>query len=107
MHAKDMTDLEGRCFGIIALVAQHYGVTVGKMCSKRRYEPLATARQVAMFLCRKEGATESMVGHWFNRDHSTVNHAYHKIRHKVFEDEQLRSSLIDIDAQLTEGKWDT
>ena len=64
------------------VVAEHYRVTVSDMLSKRRSRTVVLPRHVAIFLA-KEMTNYSLpeIGKAFgNRDHTTVLHAYRKIR---------------------------
>jgi hypothetical protein len=63
------------------VVAHEFGTTAHDLCNGGRTEPLATARRVAMALCRKlTPASTTLVGASFNgRDHGTVLHAERSI----------------------------
>lgn len=65
---------------IIGLVARINGYTVAELLSTDRHQPLASYRQVAMYLCREfTDASYPTIGQAFGRDHSTVIHAHRKI----------------------------
>ncbi len=76
---------------ILALTAEAYGVTVTDLESPSRRQPLARARQIAMYLCRdltdlslpKIGA---LLG---GRDHTTALHGINKIRDMMTTDEEV------------------
>jgi hypothetical protein len=61
---------------ILAAAAEHYGVTIDDIMSRRRLAPIVRARQVSMFLIRN-GTPLSLprIGAIFDRDHTTVLHS--------------------------------
>ncbi len=64
------------------MVAHHYKIKLVELKSQNRSKPIATARQVAMFLMKKYLKDKSLkdIGRAFNKkDHSTVIHAIKKI----------------------------
>ena len=58
-------------------ICQDYGITLEMLLSRRRTEPLATIRQTAMAVARREtGASYPKLARAFNRkDHVCVLHA--------------------------------
>lgn len=66
--------LNGRLADIEKAVARHYGITVPALRSGTRAKAVSWPRQVAMWAMRPY-ASESEIGHWFGKDHSTVHHA--------------------------------
>jgi chromosomal replication initiator protein len=77
-------------------VAQYFDVRISDMRNKRRTRAIAYPRQIAMYLSRD--LTDSSlpeIGGWFGgRDHSTVRHAYEKIRRDM-ESESNAREIID------------
>lgn len=85
------------------VVASHCKVKVEDMLSKKRTNEIATARQIAMYLCRDmiDGASLPQIGECFGgRDHTTVMHAYNKISAKCVEDTKFNSSIEDLKQRI-------
>jgi len=88
--------------GIQKKVANFYNLNIIDLKTKRRNRGLVLARQVAMFLAR-ELTTLSLpeIGQQFgNRDHTTVLHAYNKIKEQCEKDEQLNNILQRITLEI-------
>jgi chromosomal replication initiator protein len=72
-------------------VAEYYKVKVADLLSKRRNRSIARPRQMAMALS-KELTNHSLpeIGdHFGGRDHTTVIHAYRKVKELVLEDNEF------------------
>ena len=90
---------------IKVLVARGYDLPVQVMQRKRRLpERKAECRMVAAFLSDKNtGYSRVDLGHFFNRDHSTITHAVHVIKDRMSVNIPLR---IRIDSfQRTIDQW--
>jgi chromosomal replication initiator protein len=83
---------------ILNAVASFYRTHAEELAGPRRSQQIALARQVAMYLMRKEaGASLSQIGQVLgDRDHTTILHGYEKITRLVEEDDQLRRDLFAI-----------
>lgn len=75
-------------------VCEYYKVKLSDLESNKRPRNIAYPRQIAMYLCR-ELTNDSLpsIGICFNRDHSTVIHAYDKICAEIKTDSSLRDSI--------------
>ena len=85
------------------VVADHYRVTVSDMLSKRRSRTVVLPRHVAIFLA-KEVTNYSLpeIGRAFgNRDHTTVLHAYRKIRETKETNHDLAEDCRNLQRLLT------
>lgn len=85
-------------------VCEFYNVKLSDLNSAKRQKTIATARQVAMYLC-KQLTTKSLpdIGQNFGgRDHSTVIHAVNKIKEKLSVDKMFATD-IDILAKSIEN----
>lgn len=84
------------------LVAESFGVSVEDLISQKRTADLAQARQVAMYMSRiKTGESLQSISHAFNKkDHTTVIHAYKKIKEIMEHDLRIRSYVDNIAAKL-------
>jgi chromosomal replication initiator protein len=85
-------------------VARAFNLTVAEMLSPTRVQPVASARQIAMYLSREVAARRSppvdragflempappsfpRIGIAFARDHSSVMHACRKVRRRLRDD---------------------
>lgn len=84
------------------VVAEYYSVKLDDMTAKIRTKEIATARQVAMYLARElTSSSLPKIGDEFGgRDHTTVLHAYEKIKSAIDSDreidEAVRSSMANL-----------
>lgn len=87
---------------IIKAVSNRYGISLDVLRSKLRTKPVAHARQVAMFICREHTkASLNQIGRKFgNRDHTTVHHAWQKIRDLHETDADVRHDIEELVDQL-------
>jgi chromosomal replication initiator protein len=88
--------------GIIATVAEYYGLDVSDLTGSSRRQPLARQRQVAMYVCREHtGLSLPKIGAAFGgRDHTTVMHAVDKIKGLLLEDKDIYDDVTAITQQL-------
>jgi len=87
---------------ILKSVADFYGVSLGDLLKRSRKKEIVKPRQVAMFLLREETKSSfpeigSKLG---GRDHSTVIHAYEKIKKEEDEDESTKQELTLIKERI-------
>lgn len=80
---------------IKAAVSKATGISVLDMVSERKPDPIALARQIAMYLAKAMTARSlAAIGRSFgNRDHSTVYHAVHKIEAMVAADPSFAARI--------------
>ncbi|HBP00823.1 MAG: Chromosomal replication initiator protein DnaA [Candidatus Moranbacteria bacterium GW2011_GWE1_49_15] len=80
---------------IIEAVAQYFGIDKKDLINKGRKKEIARARQIAMYLMRKElSASYPGIGDLFGgRDHTTALHAYEKINKEIEFDEKLKEDV--------------
>ena len=80
---------------VVAVVAEHYGVTVDQLRSPKRDREIVVPRQIAAYLSREE-TDASLVrigGALGGRDHSTIIHACSKIEREMSYDAELRREV--------------
>lgn len=85
------------------VVANYYNVTVEELKSKRKTQPLATYRQIAMYFCRKLLANETLVsiGKKFGgKDHSTISNGCDRITDKMNDDVTFRQTMVEIENKI-------
>lgn len=87
---------------IINATAQYFKLTVDDLYGSSRSQAVATARQIAMYLCRERTSLSlPKIGQLFgNRDHTTVMYAYKKISDLMKERRSLYNQVSEITAQL-------
>ncbi len=80
---------------IINVVAEHFGVSIDDIVSKKRNKEIALPRQVYMYLCREltDVSLESIGSNVGGRDHSTVMHGVDKIKEDINNDEELKNKI--------------
>ena len=85
------------CDLIQQVVADFYSVSVGDLKAKRRNREISIPRQIAMFLTREmTDMSLTQIGMSFNRDHTTVIHAYEKIGQQRNEDSKLDHTIKEL-----------
>lgn len=79
-------------------VGKFYDVTVKEIKATKRTQDIVLARQVAMFLAREmtDNSLPKIGKEFGGRDHSTVLHAYNKIKNMISQDEGLRIEIETI-----------
>ncbi len=82
---------------ILEVVSNYFNVKTNEIKSKKRNQPITTARQVYMYLAR-EILNESLlnIGKSIDRDHSTVIHGIEKIEEKIKKDKNFENNLISL-----------
>ncbi len=91
---------------VLASVAAHYGLSLSQLTGRNRTQPVARARQIAMYLIRQEvGASLPQIGKALGgRDHSTVKYACDKIPDLLETDADLHQDWLTIREQLFRNK---
>jgi len=84
------------------VVAEYYSVRLDDMSAKIRTREIATARQVAMYLAREfTGGSLPKIGDDFGgRDHTTVLHAYGKIKNALKSDIAVQEAVKILTSRL-------
>lgn len=82
---------------IIQVVAEHFGISIIDILSKKRKADIAYPRQIAMYLCRKcTPEPLSTIGKYMgDRDHTTVIHGAEKIE-KELKEKETTKNIIDV-----------
>jgi chromosomal replication initiator protein len=105
---KDFTIDKNRYFtipNIIKIVAGYYGIKVTDIKSKKRTRDISEPRQIAMFLSREHTKSSlPEIGRQFGgKDHTTVIFSYKKISKLVKENNDLKSSILEIIGLIEKG----
>jgi len=87
---------------IMAVTAEYFGVTLDELCGPVKTKQIASARQIAMYLCRElTDLTLPKIGQTFGgRDHTTVMHAAKKIRLELAERRQTYDHVQELTARI-------
>lgn len=84
------------------VICDYYGLTMDEMDSKRRTRAISYPRQIAMYLTRiMTDLSLPKIGDEFGgRDHSTVIHAYEKIKDELETDLELQVQIENLKSQI-------
>ncbi len=87
---------------IVKATSQFYEIPIDVLQGVSRKQKIATARQVAIYLCREltEESLNSIGFHFSNLHHASVIYAHNKIRQKLKTTPRLRSAIEKIRALL-------
>lgn len=86
------------------VIAAHYGFSPEDLKSGLKHKPLATARQLAMYLCRKmlQEHYKEIGRHFGDKDHSTVMNACKKIGTLIEEDEDFKITVVNLEKKISD-----
>lgn len=84
------------------IVGEHYGLEIKDFKIKKRTRAVAFPRQIAMYLCRElTDYSLPKIGEEFGgRDHTTVIHAYEKIRQDMQKDRSLYQTIESLKRRI-------
>ncbi|MDD5655604.1 MAG: helix-turn-helix domain-containing protein, partial [Candidatus Omnitrophica bacterium] len=86
------------------MVADNFGISLLDIKTRRRNKNIVFPRQVAMYISRE--LTEfslSEIGEFFGgKDHTTVLHAYNKIKEHINRDADLRGKIQKLIKDITQ-----
>ncbi|WP_020669075.1 chromosomal replication initiator protein DnaA [Amycolatopsis nigrescens] len=87
---------------IMGATADFFDVTLDDLCGPGKTKALATARQIAMYLCRElTDMSLPKIGQTFGgRDHTTVMHADKKIRKEMAERRRIYDQVQELTARI-------
>jgi chromosomal replication initiator protein len=94
---------------IITRTASFFDLDFNDLVGAKRAHKIATARQIAMYLCREmTGLSLSSIGEIFGgRDHTTVIHAYQKISNEMAQKREIYNNVTNLSTQLKQGQQQT
>jgi len=104
----DLSAGEGRMVTperILEATAEFYGFSIEELKSKSRRRPLVTARQVGMYLFREltELSYPQIAKIYGGRDHTTVIHAFEKIKALMAERPQIYQDVQSLIQKIKNG----
>ena len=83
------------------IVGQYFDMKIEDFNAKKRNKSIVLPRQIAMFLCRElTDLSLPRIGEEFDRDHTTIMHAYEKISSEMKIDIQLKSILEELKSKM-------
>ena len=84
------------------IVASYFQIPVADLHSKKRSRNIAFPRQIAMYLCREltESSLPSLGLFFGGRDHTTVLHAYDKIKTEKETEDKLAKTITELVARV-------
>ena len=88
---------------VVKAVGKEYNVPIADLLSKRRNQPTAWARQVAVHLCHRISPSTSWsdLGRWFERDRTTVRYAHNLVADIRGQGEDLDHLLRKLEDECT------
>lgn len=99
LHSTAITNLNSSGHeAIIETVAENFGYSREEVLSEKRQQNLVMARQIAMYICRKNlGLSYPIIGRLFGgRDHTTVLHAMKKIDNSMLADKDMNNLVTKL-----------
>ena len=90
---------------IMDAAASYFSISMDDLIGSSRVATIATARQIAMYLCRElTDMSLPKIGNKFGgRDHSTVLHAVRKINEKIGVDRDLFNQVTELTNQIKQS----
>ncbi|AXB46245.1 chromosomal replication initiator protein DnaA [Amycolatopsis albispora] len=87
---------------IMGVTAEFFDVSMDDLCGPGKTKALATARQIAMYLCRElTDMSLPRIGQTFGgRDHTTVMHAAKKIRKEMAERRRIYDQVQELTSRI-------
>ncbi|MCM1399560.1 MAG: chromosomal replication initiator protein DnaA [Clostridium sp.] len=91
---------------IIKTVSEHMNISVDDICSKKRSQDIATARQIVMYLCREYTvlALKSIGNAVGGKDHATVINGIKRVEEKLLVDPSFKATVDTIIKKLNPNK---
>jgi len=89
-----------RIADVVAVIAEHYGLTKAIVVGTQRTEGIAFPRQVGYFICRELGYAWHAIGRGFGKDHSSALHGNQKISQKLQGNPALALEIEDIKTKI-------
>ncbi|MCM8772795.1 MAG: chromosomal replication initiator protein DnaA [Candidatus Omnitrophica bacterium] len=89
---------------ITQVVCEYFGITEEEIKSERRVKNIILPRQIAMYLSREftESSLNSIAFEYGVKDHTTVLHAYRKIKNLIEKDKNLKDVIETLKERINE-----
>ncbi len=87
---------------IMGVIAEYFSITIDDLTGSSRSRATATARQIAMYLCREltDLSLPKIGAEFGNRDHTTVMHAERKIRALMAEKLSTYNQIAELTSRI-------
>jgi chromosomal replication initiator protein len=87
---------------IMEIVCEYFGLTPEELRSKKRVKNIILPRQIAMYLSREltNSSLNSIAIEFSGKDHTTVLHAYKKIKELIEKDKNLKDVIESLKEKL-------
>lgn len=87
-------------------VAEYFHISIGDLRAKTRSRSIARPRQIAMYLIRTlTSHSLPEIGEYFGgRDHTTVLHAFNKMKDEMVEDPKTKQLIFELEDMLKKSK---
>lgn len=87
---------------VLQAVCQRFGLTTQDILGDQRSREVLMARQIAMYLLREKAQLPlQQIGQMFGKNHSTVLHAYNRVRSSLHKDKEITSIIRDLNTILS------
>jgi chromosomal replication initiator protein len=87
---------------IIKVISTQLNVNHNDVIGDRRYKTIVYGRHLSMYYIRKKTKlSEAEIGKYFNRDHSTINHACKVINNYIY----TKDNVVLKDIQILNKKF--
>lgn len=92
------TDIDVTVDMVKHAVCKYFNISVDDLMGESRKKEIATARQLAMYLCSVtvKKITSTAIGKAFERKHSTTLYAINKVESDIKTDEEIKTAVNDI-----------
>ncbi len=90
---------------MLQITADYFGFTVDALKGKSRQRPLVTARQIGMYVMRDQTdlSFPAIAREFGGRDHTTVIHAFEKIKKLMAERQQVYDQVVELTKRFKAG----
>lgn len=90
---------------IIAQTADYFNIALDDLYGPSRAQPIATARQIAMYLCRElTPLSLPKIGQLFGgRDHTTVMYSHRKIEQLIAERRSIFNQVMELTTRIRQS----
>ena len=92
------------CGRIQRIVAAYFNISVDNILSTRRSAELMVPRQIAIYLSSQTTRLSLVqIGRQFERDHTTVIHAIHRVKDRISVDEEFCARVAELRTMVERG----
>ncbi|MDG3009830.1 chromosomal replication initiator protein DnaA [Rhodococcus sp. D2-41] len=99
--APDSSTVEITAATIMAVTAEYFSTTIDELVGPGRTRAIASARQIALYLCRElTDLSLPKIGQTFGRDHTTVMYAEKKVRGEMTERRKVYDQVQELTARI-------